>query len=258
MQTKSPIKDKPLRYAAQTLDERIHQRVNEDALPYILVIFFFFFLAGYEWLRYFTGFQPYPKAVTVLAFLFLIFGGYKARKILREVKALRLGRDGERVVGQYLENLREKGYRIFHDVSGGHFNLDHVILSTKGIYVIETKTYSKPAKGSPKIYYDGESLEINGMKKQNKPIVQVQAASNWLKEMLSETTGKTLPVKPVVLFPGWYVESTRQGKNPGVWVLNPKALPKFIEKEPDIISRENVMLAAYHISRYIRTFEANK
>jgi len=75
---------------------------------------------------------------------------------------------------------------------------------------------------------------------------------------MSNTVTLFQSYQPVVLFPGWYIESTRQGKNPGAWVLNPKALPKFIENEPDIISREDVMLAAYHISRYIRTVGANK
>ena len=39
-------------------------------------------------------------------------------------------------------------------------------------------------------------------------------------------------------------------------VINPKALPRFIENEPDIISREDMMLASFHISLYIRTKEA--
>ena len=88
---------------------------------------------------------------------------------------------------------------------------------------------------------------------ETKPIIQVTSASKWLKNILSESTGKEYPVKAVILFPGWYVESTGEGKRSSIWVLNPKALPKFIKNQPDVISQEDMMLASFHISRYIRT-----
>ncbi len=100
-------------------------------------------------------------------------------------------------------------------------------------------------------------MKIKALGVQTKPITQVSAASNWLKEILLETTGKKFSIKPVILFPGWYVESTEQGKKSPVWVLNPKALPSFIENQPDIISQEDMMLASFHISRYIRTKETS-
>jgi hypothetical protein len=175
---------------------------------------------------------------------------------MKQVKFIKQGRDGERAVGQYLENLREKGHRIFHDLLGDNFNLDHVIISRKGIYVIETKTYSKPVKGRPIIGFDGEKLEIKALGIQTKPISQVSAASNWLKHILLETTGKKFSIRPVVLFPGWYIEPTEQGKKSPIWVLEPKALPSFIANQPDIISQEDMMFVSFHISRYIRTKEA--
>jgi len=253
---KSPIKDKPLRYVGQSLDERIDKLIYEDAVPYIFLGFVMVYYAGYEWWRYFRNPPPSPITATIVAVIFVLFCVYRVKKNLKEVKAVKLGRDGERAVGQYLEHLREKGYRIFHDLLGDNFNLDHVIISRKGIYVIETKTYSKPSKGEAKIGFDGEKLTIKDLEIQSKPINQVKAASNWLKNILLETTGKTFLVKPVILFPGWYIESTEQGKKSDVWVLNPKALPSFIENQPDIISQEDLMLASFHISRYIRTKEA--
>ena len=64
--------------------------------------------------------------------------------------------DWERAVGQTLEALRRKGYRVFHDLIGEGFNLDHVIISEHGVFSVETKTYSKPAKGGCKIIYNGD------------------------------------------------------------------------------------------------------
>jgi hypothetical protein len=50
----------------------------------------------------------------------------------------------------------------YHDIVGDSFNVDHVVISAKGIYVIETKTYSKPASGAANITYDGQQLLVNG------------------------------------------------------------------------------------------------
>jgi hypothetical protein len=38
-----------------------------------------------------------------------------------------------------------------------------------------------------------------------------------------------------------------------VWLLNPRRLPAFIAAEPTSIGVEDVKLAAFHLSRYIRT-----
>ena len=109
--------------------------------------------------------------------------------------------------------------------------------------------------GTPTIKFDGEKLVLKEYGTLTRPITQVNAASNWLKNLLLETTGKKYSIKPVILFPGWYVESTDKGRKSSVWVLNPKAFPHFLENQPDLLSKEDIMLASYHISRYIRTYK---
>ncbi|MCF6264520.1 MAG: NERD domain-containing protein [Xanthomonadales bacterium] len=163
---------------------------------------------------------------------------------------MRLGRDGEKAVGQYLDLMREQGYKIFHDIVGDQFNIDHVIIGKKGVFTIETKTYSKPVKQNPRVKFDGSTLTVNGFKPNPDPIVQVKAQAYWLTKLLGESTGKPFPVKPVLVFPGWYVESSNMKD---VWVLNPKALEAFLSKQTDSLSQENASLIAFHLSRYIRS-----
>ena len=166
---------------------------------------------------------------------------------------LKQGRDGEKVVGQYLDLLRDDHSRIFHDLLGDNFNLDHVLISPKGVYVFETKTYSKPIKGQAVIEYNGKELKYNRRIPDDKPLIQVKAASSWLENLLFESTGKKFKIKPVVLFPGWFIETTPEGKDADIWVLNPKALPSFIKNQPDSVSCSDVMLVAFHLSRFIRS-----
>jgi hypothetical protein len=55
----------------------------------------------------------------------------------------------------------------------------------------------------------------------------------------------------VVVFPSWYVE--QRGSRGDVWVLEPKALPAFIENAPAMIAPSDVALASDHLSRYVRS-----
>jgi hypothetical protein len=59
----------------------------------------------------------------------------------------------------------------------------------------------------------------------------------------------------VILFPGRHVEQS-QGRSRGVWVLNPKALESFLTKQPVRLSEDDIKLASFHLSRFIRSSEA--
>jgi hypothetical protein len=59
-------------------------------------------------------------------------------------------------------------------------------------------------------------------------------------------------IRPVVAFPGWFVKMDLKYQT-NVWVLSAKALPKFIEKQPDILESPMVHLITSHLTRYIRT-----
>jgi hypothetical protein len=106
--------------------------------------------------------------------------------------------------------------------SGTRFNLDHVVISAHGIYVVETKTMSKPWP-TAKIIVEGDALAVAGQVPDSNPIVQVTAAANWLERLLLESTGKRFLVRGVVVYPGWFVE--QRGPRGDVWVLELKMLP---------------------------------
>jgi len=92
-----------------------------------------------------------------------------------------------------------------------------------------------------------------GKPRDRDPIVQVRAASDWLRRTLEESTGKRMPVRSVVVFPGWFVEPMMAEVTKDVGVLEPKALPSFIEREPRLLPDADVALAAFHLGRYVRT-----
>jgi Nuclease-related domain len=255
---KSPLKDKPLRNPGESLDKQIMDLKDNEASDYLLLPLLSIFWAAIEWIHWYQKSPPMPWLISFMALIVVLYSTVKLLRIRSKLKVLRQGRDGEKAVGQYLENLRENGAKVFHDIPGDNFNLDHVVICKSGLYVIETKTYSKPDKGEAKIIFNGDAIFLNEKIKTDKPIIQVRAASKWLNELVQETTGLKLTVKPVIVFPGWFIEPTSESKTSDVWVLNPKALPTFIGNSKDQLSIEQVRMVSGHLSRYVRGFEEKK
>lgn len=250
---RSPLTDNPLRNPGQSVDDALWDLLHDE--------FFFWFLlggvtaitTGLEWWRWIAKLPPSPFWMSAFALPLIAYCAWRAKQGLKRAEHLRLGRDGERAVGQFLERLRVQGYQVFHDIPGPDFNLDHVLIGPAGIFTIETKTYSKPRRGNPKISFDGHQLTIGPYQPDRAPVVQATAQAQWLSQLLGQSTGQNYGVKPVIVFPGWFIEPLSTEQKQLLWLLNPKALPAFLEKSPSILTDEKIHLTAYHLSRHIRT-----
>lgn len=250
---RSPLKSAPVRVAGQSLQDEIDRvRSNEvdDALVMVAMTFVLF---GFALINYFVRIPP--------GVILLVAGGYfvgsllwavpKVQRARRRLRNLRQGLEGERAVAEYLDTLREQGFKVLHDVQGEGFNVDHVLIGPQGVFTIETKTISKPIRGEARIAYDGERIRIGGFEPSRNPVVQARAEQGWLRRLLEESTGKKFTVRPVVVFPGWFVEQPK-GVDPAVWVLEPKMLRGRLLAQPVFMSDEDVRLCVFHLKRYIR------
>jgi hypothetical protein len=252
--SRSPLKDRPLRLPGQSVLEEREELVEEAIAQPLLLALFMVMLAALEWWRLYTGMKPSPVIFSIAALLVVCYAALRIWRARPRLKNLGQALDGERVVGQFLERLREKEFQVFHDVVGDGFNVDHVLVGPSGIFTIETKTWSKPISGNPQIFFDGETIQIGGLSPERDPIIQAKAQASWLRSLLLESTGKRFEVRPVVVFPGWFITGPAGGSKE-VWVLEPKALPSFLDHEPNRLEVEDVKLASFHLSRFIRSGE---
>lgn len=253
---RSALKDAPLRLPGQSIDEYRQERIDKVFEP-ALIATVFIILAALEWVRHFNPTKPSPYFYSAIALIAAVYAGIRIWRAMPGLRALRQARDGERAVGQYLERLRADGYQVFHDVVGSGFNVDHVAIGPAGVFAIETKTFSKPASGPAKVLVDGDRILVNGFEPDRDPLVQAKAQASWLRDLLAESTGRKFQVRSVIVFPGWYVEQDRVSRRE-VWVLNPKGLPSFLENEAVALTAEDVKLASYHLSRFIRAGEQSR
>lgn len=254
MPARSPLKAAPLRNPGQSLDEEISLWRDETLSGVLVVATYFVGITAWEWVADLTHQPRRPVLWTLITLAVAAWAAWRVRVIRQRVKRLQLGRNGERVVGQFLEGLRVSGARVFHDVPAEGFNLDHVVISSHGIYAIETKTVSKPAPTAI-VKVEGEHIEIAGRVPDRNPIQQARGQARWLEQLLESSTGKRFAVRGVVVFPGWFIE--HRGPVGAVWVLEPKALPAFIERSPPSVADADIALVAFHLGRYVRAVEAD-
>ena len=246
-----PLKDKPLRNPGQSLDEELDRLLNEQLMILVIMPLMLWVWSGMEWFAVWRHAARTPGTFTLMSLAATVYCGWRITKLRRQVKAVRLGRDGERFVGQYLDELRATGARVFHDVLADGFNLDHVVVSERGIFAIETKTWTKLDSNS-RIRVEEGRLYKNGLLANPNPIQQAAAEADWLGDLISKSTGRKFTVRPVVLFPGWWVERMDRATKDIAWVLPHTALPKWLEHESSKLTSDEVSMIALHLDRYIR------
>ncbi len=249
---RSPLKEKPLRAPGQSLTAELYGR-SLDLMGLCLLCLFILWNMAAEWLRWYSKDNPHPIPYTFIAIAVCSFCFPKIRRMWQERQDLLLGRDGERIIGEHLDELRKQGYEVLHDIVGGNFNIDHVLIGATGVYVVETKTRSKSGGQEERVYFDGKEIMIHDRVVEPNPIDQAKANARFIKETLKASTGKDFPVWPIVVYPGWYVE--QKAKSGDAWVLNPKNIAAALKGRTSSIPHSDVSLAAFHLKRFIRSIE---
>jgi Nuclease-related domain len=252
---KSPLKDKPLRNPGQSVQQEIEKVYDSEFLEPLVLMVITLCMAFTAWLQYFLKAPPLVMA-TISTLFFLGSSLYFLRKFRigkKKISNLKLARDGEKTIAEYLEELRADGCHILHDLPGKNFNIDHIIVSARGIFAVETKTRSKSTEKDEVIVFNGQTIKIGDFET-FEITKQAEAERVSLKKIIEEATGKTLPVKSIVTFPGWFVKTTGRDKNGSLFVFNPNYFATFVKKQPKTLSDDEVKQVVSQLEKYIRNF----
>ena len=187
---------------------------------------------------------------------FFFFAIYKVSRLLRERRRMRLGYEGELVVGQELDQLRHDGFYVYHDFPADTFNIDHIVVGPKGVFAVETKARSKPAAKNrvedETVEYDGRMLYFpNG--DDHETIDQAKQQAEWLSNWLGKTTGEPIAARAIVALPGWFVKRT---SSEGISVANPKQFSSLFEHiKPRPISESMITHINHQLDQKYRDIE---
>jgi Nuclease-related domain len=247
----SPIKKKLLNQPGQSLDRRLDEAIIDRILAPGLVLLVLAVVCSMEWIGYLTKAprQPwvYTAALCIAATGVVIYW----RRQWPRLMSLKLGRDGERAVAECLDSRRDPHSRIFHDVPLDYGNCDHVVISTRGVYVIETKARSKPLFGSAVVSVHGDHVKVGGYKPDRNPISQARSCAAKIRRLLQSCTKTAVVVQSVVIFPGWSIEENIV-PNSDVWVLNGREFSDRLAAMPEVFDKDQIAALSSHLIEHIR------
>jgi hypothetical protein len=155
--------------------------------------------------------SPVLRIAAPIAGLWAFATVLRSRPFEKELVAKARGAIGETTVGRALHRL-PTGWRVFHDVQLDGENIDHVAVSSRGVFTIESKNYSGRIKVGPAgLYTHGE--------RDDKTVRQAWRQAHRLRNLLG------VDVQPVLVFVGRDFGTTRVGTLP---VMTADALVPYL------------------------------
>ena len=113
------------------------------------------------------------------------------------------GKAGERVVSRELDKFPKDQYRVLNDITiptpKGSSQIDHLVVSIYGIFVIETKNYNGWIYGGENAEYWTQNIYGNKYQIYN-PILQNASHVRAVRRVLKDF--EPLPILPIVAFSG--------------------------------------------------------
>jgi len=166
-----------------------------------------------------------PVALVVFVGIVYWIKGMGARVDACADRALqaRRGAVAEENVGNLLGEL-PAGYFVVNDFVTKRGNIDHIVISTKGILTIETKSH----RGV--VSCEGDTLKCDGKPFEKDFIKQAWAEAHSIRDLLTEKGVCNLRPLPVIVFTDADVQVKKRVR--GVQIIGSKDLPAFLEGLP--------------------------
>lgn len=160
----------------------------------------------------------------------------------QHIDAWRSGAAGERAVGARLDKLRSAGVLTLHDrrVPGRRTNIDHIAVSSGGVFVIDTKNVA--GKVSP----TRNGLCVAG-RRRDEMVTGVQGQIAVVRQALADQHLSPDAIRGVLCFTRAELPWLRPSPG-GIGLLNPRGLARTLRK-PGPLSREQVHQLATVLAR---------
>jgi hypothetical protein len=169
--------------------------------------------------------------VALLAVIFAI-----SRYVLPLVERRDRGASAEEHVGSLLQALPAGSWRVIHDASFGHGNIDHILIGPAGLFTIETKSHPGPVRVG----------RVHGA-----TIRQAQAQRDAVQRLVDT------PVEPLLVYSRAWVDRPL-ARRKGVRVLPARVLLSHLQKRHQTLSREQVEDAHERIAQALLDQQASQ
>ena len=193
--------------------------------------------------------EAHPKIGTLLV---------KARDLMAEPAkptSWQKGATGEEAVGRRFERLTGEGFAVLHDrrKPGSRWNIDHIVVGPRGVYVIDAKHYSGrlEVRSMGTLFRPAPKRVFVKGRPQDKRV----EAMDWQVGWVSSAAGDLLAgcggiIKPVLCFVGVELALGQRAELVGpneVLVTWPSRFVKDISRE-GLLTRERIAEVAHRIA----------
>ena len=166
--------------------------------------------------------------VALIVFVGIIYWikamGAKADAYADRALDARRGAVAEEAVGNLLGDL-PPGYFVVHDFVSKKWNIDHIVISKKGILTVETKSH----RGV--VSCEGEMLKRDGKPFEKDFIKQAWAQALFIRDLLKRHGISAPKPQPVLLFANADVQVRQQVR--GVEIISRRYLPVYLRILPN-------------------------
>jgi hypothetical protein len=143
------------------------------------------------------------------------------------------GASAEEQVGGLLERMCGREWRVLHDATLGHGNVDHILIGPGGVFTVETKSHPGPVRVGR---LHGATLR------------QAQAQ----RRVIESVTG--VAVEPLLVFSRAWVDRPL-ARRKGVRVVPARMLLAHLAKQPQTLSREEIQQAHRRVVSALQAHE---
>lgn len=194
--------------------------------------------------------------IVFLIVVAVLYVSIRLHRLSRRRFELQTGLEAEIAMGQELDQLMREGAAVFHDFPAEGFNVDHVVLTPRGVYAVETKGRMKVDRGGGKkdatVQFNGEVLSFPAWR-DSETLEQAKRQAKWLEKWISSAVGESIGVMPVVALPGWWVDRTGRGD---VRVISGGEAPALLNGWQDKAFSEQMMKRiAHQLEQHCRDVE---
>jgi hypothetical protein len=211
--------------------ERRSQLMGRIA-EYVLVALVVLVIAGIEVGRWYFDTPPQPVWVCAFALGVTGYSLLRVWMILPQVRVLSREREASRLLKAAVEGVCAKGYVLFEGVTGPRgWSLGSVLAGPTGLFCVITRFVPHGHDLSEEVeHVDDITLKIGRHAVLADPLDQARRAASGLYELLAAEGLDTVPVQPVVVFPGWTVKRAASLTDPEVLVTGDQMLESTIRE----------------------------
>jgi len=146
------------------------------------------------------------------------------------------GATGEEQVGSLLEELAGCGWRVIHDVTLGHGNVDHILIGPAGLFTVETKSHPGPVRVG----------RLHG---------RMLSQAHAQRRALERVTG--VRVEPLIVFSRAWVDRPLTRRK-GVRVVPARMLIGYLTRRGPTLSLEEIEEAERMLDRALGEYQAHR